>query len=214
MIRFSRRCCALLFAQVDLQAQDRAHRIGQVCIATDTQRDGCSHSLARVSRSLTSSLLLFALCVRFQTRPVRVFRLICEQSVEERVVARAQRKLYLAAMVSSGAAAGSELGLEANALEKLTKQQLLSMLKFGSDTVFKSEGTIDDRDIDAILAGAQTNLMTDEAIDARAATELKRQSSLESVKQDCASFDSSNLKDVGLMNFKGEQVSRSPSARD
>ena len=87
-----------------MQAQDRAHRIGQ-------------------------------------TRPVRVFRLVCEQSVEERIVARAQRKLYLSAVCCSGR---SDLPAEEVNAEKLTKQQLLSMLKFGSDRMFKKTGTIDD----------------------------------------------------------------------
>lgn len=49
--------------QVDLQAMERAHRIGQ-------------------------------------TKPVRVFRLVCRGSVEERMVSRAEKKLFLNAMVA------------------------------------------------------------------------------------------------------------------
>jgi len=48
---------------VDLQAMERAHRIGQ-------------------------------------TKPVRVYRLVCGGSVEERMVSRAEKKLFLNAMVS------------------------------------------------------------------------------------------------------------------
>ena len=44
--------------QVDLQAQDRAHRIGQ-------------------------------------TKPVHVYRLVTQGTVEERIVQRAQKKLFL-----------------------------------------------------------------------------------------------------------------------
>jgi SNF2 family DNA or RNA helicase len=49
--------------QVDLQAMERAHRIGQ-------------------------------------TKPVRVYRLICRGSVEERMISRAEKKLFLNAMVA------------------------------------------------------------------------------------------------------------------
>ena len=47
---------------MDLQAQDRAHRIGQ-------------------------------------TKPVNVFRLVIDESVEEKIVERAEAKLYLDALV-------------------------------------------------------------------------------------------------------------------
>ena len=49
--------------QVDLQAMERSHRIGQ-------------------------------------TKPVRVYRLICSGSVEERMINRAGKKLFLNAMVA------------------------------------------------------------------------------------------------------------------
>lgn len=35
-----------------------------------------------------------------QTRPVRVYRLICRGSVEERMLSRAEKKLFLNAMVA------------------------------------------------------------------------------------------------------------------
>ena len=47
--------------QVDLQAMERSHRIGQ-------------------------------------TKPVRVYRLVCRGSVEERMISRAEKKLFLNAM--------------------------------------------------------------------------------------------------------------------
>lgn len=49
-------------SQADLQAQDRAHRIGQ-------------------------------------TRPVTVYRLLMEQTLEEKIIERAERKLYLDRML-------------------------------------------------------------------------------------------------------------------
>jgi SNF2 family DNA or RNA helicase len=53
----------LLVMQVDLQAMERAHRIGQ-------------------------------------TKPVRIFRLVVRKSVEERMVSRAHKKLFLNDMVA------------------------------------------------------------------------------------------------------------------
>ena len=95
--------------QVDLQAQDRAHRIGQ-------------------------------------KKQVRVFRLISEGTVEERIVGRAESKLKLDALViQSGRLVekGKQLGAE----------EMLKMIRFGADEVFKSkDSTITDDDIDAILA--------------------------------------------------------------
>jgi SWI/SNF-related matrix-associated actin-dependent regulator of chromatin subfamily A member 5 len=94
--------------QADLQAQDRAHRIGQ-------------------------------------RRPVRVFRLVTENTIEEKVVERAQQKLKLdAVVVQQGRLAEST---------RLGKDDLLSALRFGADAVFRSsEGEVTEEDIDAILA--------------------------------------------------------------
>ncbi|CAM9282239.1 unnamed protein product [Chrysoparadoxa australica] len=94
--------------QADLQAQDRAHRIGQ-------------------------------------KKAVRVFRLVTERSVEEKVVERAQQKLKLDAMVVQS----GDLSHKA----KVGKNDLLEALRFGADKVFRSkESDITDEDIDAILA--------------------------------------------------------------
>ncbi|CAM9745440.1 unnamed protein product [Chrysoparadoxa australica] len=95
--------------QADLQAMDRAHRIGQ-------------------------------------KKPVSVFRLVTENTVEEKVVERAQQKLKLDAMVvQSGRLQDKE--------KKMAKEDLLAAMRFGADTVFRSKDTsITDEDIDAILA--------------------------------------------------------------
>eukprot|EP01038_Epipyxis_sp_PR26KG_P008238 gene8238-11148_t len=94
--------------QADLQAQDRAHRIGQ-------------------------------------KKPVQVFRLVTDETVEVKVVERAQQKLKLDAMVV-------QQGRLQDKEKKLTKQDLLETLRFGADKVFRSkESTITDADIDLIL---------------------------------------------------------------
>lgn len=94
--------------QADLQAQDRAHRIGQ-------------------------------------KKPVQVFRLVTDDTVEVKVVERAQQKLKLDAMVV-------QQGRLADKDKKLSKQDLLDTIKFGADKIFRSkESTITDDDIDLIL---------------------------------------------------------------
>jgi SWI/SNF-related matrix-associated actin-dependent regulator of chromatin subfamily A member 5 len=95
--------------QVDLQAMDRAHRIGQ-------------------------------------TKQVRVFRFVSEGTVEEKIIERAERKLYLdAAVIQQGRL------MEQNT--KLSKDELMTMVKFGAEEIFKSKNaTITEEDIDALLA--------------------------------------------------------------
>lgn len=81
--------------QADLQAQDRAHRIGQ-------------------------------------KKQVRVFRFVTEDSVEEKIIERAERKLYTDAVVI-------QQGRLLQQNRKLSKEELDAMVRFGADTVFKSE---------------------------------------------------------------------------
>jgi SWI/SNF-related matrix-associated actin-dependent regulator of chromatin subfamily A member 5 len=94
--------------QADLQAQDRAHRIGQ-------------------------------------KNPVQVFRLVTDDTVEVKVVERAQQKLKLDAMVV-------QQGRLMDKDKKMSKQELLETLKFGADKIFRSkDSSITDDDIDTIL---------------------------------------------------------------
>jgi len=93
--------------QADLQAQDRAHRIGQ-------------------------------------KKPVQVFRLVTEHSIEEKVVERAQQKLKLDAMVVQQGRLKEK--------DKLSRQELIAAVRFGADKVFKSkDSSITDDDIELIL---------------------------------------------------------------
>ncbi|TPP65404.1 SWI:SNF matrix associated [Fasciola gigantica] len=96
--------------QVDLQAMDRAHRIGQ-------------------------------------TKTVRVFRLITENTVEERIIMRAEMKLRLDNLVIQQ---GRLVEQKANQLQK---GEVLDMIKFGANYIFRTKDSdFKDEDIDIILA--------------------------------------------------------------
>eukprot|EP01135_Chromosphaera_perkinsii_P012248 Nk52_evm19s2622 gene=Nk52_evmTU19s2622 len=95
--------------QMDLQAQDRAHRIGQ-------------------------------------KKQVRIFRFITDKTVEERIVERAEMKLKLDAMVI-------QQGRLQNQNKNLSKDEMLSMIRYGADHIFSSkDSTVTDDDIDTILS--------------------------------------------------------------
>jgi len=95
--------------QMDLQAMDRAHRIGQ-------------------------------------KKQVRVFRLVTQDTVEERIIEKAEKKLRLDALViQSGRLMDKE--------KKIDKGEMLSMIQFGAEKMFRNkDSSISDDDIDTILA--------------------------------------------------------------
>ncbi len=67
-----------------------------------------------------------------QTKEVRVFRLVTEKSVEEKVVERADRKLFLdAAVIQQGRLAEKHA--------QLSKSEVLHMVRFGADEIMNSK---------------------------------------------------------------------------
>merc|ERR1711981_780243 len=98
--------------QMDLQAMDRAHRIGQ-------------------------------------KKQVRVFRLVTENTVDEKIVERAAVKLRLDRMVI-------RQGRLAEQKQNLGKDEMLGMIRHGAKNIFATKDEeIADEDIDALLeAGA------------------------------------------------------------
>jgi hypothetical protein len=78
---------------------------------------------------------------------MHVYRLIAKETVEERVLMRSEKKLFLDQMVNRGSTAQGE------ALEKLTSSELLSALTFGADSIFSNEGGAPptDFELDAII---------------------------------------------------------------
>jgi len=80
-----------------------------------------------------------------QKKKVHIYRLVTENSIEEKVVERAQKKLKLDAMVV-------QQGRLQNQDSKMSVNELLDALRFGADQIFRSKDSeITDEDIDAIL---------------------------------------------------------------
>jgi SWI/SNF-related matrix-associated actin-dependent regulator of chromatin subfamily A member 5 len=101
--------------QMDLQAQDRAHRIGQ-------------------------------------TKPVSVYRLVTQGSLEEKIVERAEAKLQLDALVI-------QQGRLLETSKALSHEEMLAMIRFGADEIFRSkDSTITDEEIDAIIGSLTLTL--------------------------------------------------------
>lgn len=79
-----------------------------------------------------------------QKKPVTVFRLVSENTVEEKIVERAQQKLKLDAMVVQQGRLKDK--------DKVSKEEIMAAVRFGADTIFRTEeSTITDEDIDIIL---------------------------------------------------------------
>ena len=77
---------------------------------------------------------------------MQVFRFITEGTVEEKIIERADRKLFLdAAVIQQGRLAEQNSSLE--------KGELMKMVRFGADQILSGKGgTYTDEDIDALIA--------------------------------------------------------------
>jgi SWI/SNF-related matrix-associated actin-dependent regulator of chromatin subfamily A member 5 len=62
---------------------------------------------------------------------VRIFRLISEGTVEERIVEKAEMKLRLDALVI-------QQGRLTDKQKQLNKDEMLNMIQFGADNIFRS----------------------------------------------------------------------------
>jgi hypothetical protein len=88
-----------------------------------------------------------------------VYRLVCGGTVEERIVQRAHKKLYLDAVVTT-----NDAEVSTDEMEGMSKDELLSMIQFGSARIFKSDAaTAEEIDIDAILANSRNAMKEEEA---------------------------------------------------
>ncbi len=71
-----------------------------------------------------------------QTRIVHVYRLVCKGTIEERMLDRCKKKLYLTARVTRDGLAGADAAAAADAPDTLGSNDLLDALRFGSNAVF------------------------------------------------------------------------------
>jgi len=94
-----------------------------------------------------------------QTKTVHVYRLVTEGTVEQRMVERAQKKLYLDRMVTRDGAAGDSQNNSTEDFEQ-DGDKLLATLKFGCNAVFgkneKSNHLPNDEDIEVITDRSRT----------------------------------------------------------
>jgi len=85
-----------------------------------------------------------------QTKQVKVFRFITDNTVEEKIVERAEVKLRLDKLVIQQ---GRLVDSKTN---QLNKDEMLNMIRFGADHVFASKDSeITDEDIDVILSKSE-----------------------------------------------------------
>jgi SWI/SNF-related matrix-associated actin-dependent regulator of chromatin subfamily A member 5 len=107
--------------QVDLQAMDRVHRIGQ-------------------------------------TKPVLIYRMICENTIEEKIIERQAMRLKLDSLII-------QQGRILKGGETFTKDQMKEMIQYGADAIFRAGEDFRDEDIEFILERGEknTNAFYDEA---------------------------------------------------
>merc|ERR1719447_1636429 len=135
--------------QMDLQAMDRAHRIGQ-------------------------------------KKQVRVFRLVVENTVDEKIVEKAEIKLKLDRMVI-------QQGKLAEQKNNLNKDEMANMIRHGVSHIFSSkEGELTDVDIDKLLeSGERKTAEQQEKLDALGESSLR-------------TFTIDNVEEKSVYAFEGE----------
>ena len=84
-----------------------------------------------------------------QKKVVHVYRMVTRGTVEERIIQRAEKKLYLDQMVNRGST------VQADKLEKLGTDALMKMLTFGADKILSADSTagggLSDADLDRLI---------------------------------------------------------------
>lgn len=135
--------------QMDLQAMDRAHRIGQ-------------------------------------KKQVRVFRLVVENTVDEKIVEKAEVKLKLDRMVIQQGKLAENKG-------NLNKDEMAAMIRHGASHIFSSkEGEITDMDIDKLLESGEKK------------TQEQQQKLSELGESNLRSFTIDNKEEKSVYSFEGE----------
>ena len=127
-----------------------------------------------------------------QKKPVQVFRFITEGTVEEKIIERADRKLFLdAAVIQQGRLAEQHSSLE--------KGDLMKMVQFGADQILSGKGgTYTDEDLDALIARGEEKTSEMQAKMESAKHNLANFSLLteDESGRDTFSFDGKNYRDM------------------
>jgi len=127
-----------------------------------------------------------------QTKTVHVYRLVSSGTMEERIVQRAQKKLFLDAMVNRGSTAA---GMQ---MDRLDTKAMLKAITFGMDRVFgegnSSTRYLNDKEIDRII----DRNVTQESLNKISQTENENV-----IKTSAADFDESTAL-VALRDFQGK----------
>ena len=93
-----------------------------------------------------------------QTKPVHVYRLVTADTIEEKIVERAKKKLKLDAMVVQQGRLNQEKKPQGP-----SKDEMLEAVTFGASAIFRAEGDVKDEDLDAILErGRERTKLLDE----------------------------------------------------
>ncbi|MCP9263537.1 ISWI chromatin-remodeling complex ATPase ISW2 [Dirofilaria immitis] len=96
-------------------------------------------------------------CASYWTKKqVRVFRFITDNTVDERIIERAEMKLHLDSIVIQQVLNNDFQGRLTDSQKALGKEDMLDMIRHGADQVFASkDSTITDENIDTILEKAE-----------------------------------------------------------
>lgn len=107
-----------------------------------------------VKKETTSNNMVFNYMIRsfMSFTQVRVFRMITDNTVEEKIVERAEVKLRLDKLVIQS-------GRLVDQKNQLNKDEMLNMIRHGANHVFSSKDSeITDEDIDSILAKGEVKV--------------------------------------------------------
>ena len=125
-----------------------------------------------------------------QKKEVRVFRFITEGTVEEKIIERADRKLFLDAAVIQQGRMTDQLS------NNMNKNELMRMVKFGADAILTNKGgDFTDEDIETLLTRGKERT---EAIKSKLQTEVQHTLANFSVQMEDTS------KSMNLFEFAGE----------
>lgn len=121
-----------------------------------------------------------------QRNQVRVFRFVVEHTIEQKMVERATKKLFLDALVIKG-------GRLNEAEKAVNAQELQEMVRFGANRIFSGTDTdLTDADIDAILArGSEL-------------TRLETEKLKQNTGNDLLNFSLSNTEATNFQMFEGK----------